>query len=122
MTTDKQLTQLNGAYVSLKEYVEAKLTAMEKATDLQQQVYSERFAGVNEFRQALDDYVKSLVPRAEYEVKHQALEEAINSLKEYRAELKGMASNSEVNRVTWLAIFSMLLSVVFFIVEIAGKI
>ena len=51
--------------ITLREYLESKLEAIEKANDLQSHVYGERFAGVNEFRAALDDYVKTLVTRQE---------------------------------------------------------
>jgi DNA anti-recombination protein RmuC len=70
--------------VSLREYLQAKLQALidrvdqisessNRALDKAQAATEKRFESVNEFRAALNDQTRNLLPRQEYDVRHQAL-------------------------------------------------
>jgi hypothetical protein len=51
--------------VALKEYFEARLTAIAEATKVAQQSMDKRLDGMNEFRKALTDQAANMVTRTE---------------------------------------------------------
>ncbi len=59
--------------------VSSALETSEKAIIKAESATERRFEGVNEFRQTLADQASTLMPRAEYTVQHQALEEKVSA-------------------------------------------
>jgi hypothetical protein len=59
--------------------VDAALLAAEKAVNKAEAASERRFEAVNEFRGQLADQAKTFLPRAEYTVQHQALDEKLGA-------------------------------------------
>ncbi len=69
-------------FQQVKERTDMALAASEKAVTKAEVATEKRFDAVNEFRGAMDDQAKSMVPRAEYLVHQAAVVERINNLAE----------------------------------------
>ncbi len=67
-------------FAQAKERVDMALAASDKAIVKAEAATEKRFEGVNEFRAALGDQANRLMPRAEYDVQHRALEEKVDNL------------------------------------------
>ena len=117
-------TQRDG--VTLRDYVDSRLAAMEKATTVAYDAMNKRLEGMNEFRQAMQDMRSETVTRTEFSqmrerlvtlancsdveslrqrleqlyqirgVQIKEIEDEIQSLAEFRAELRGKASTQSV--------------------------
>ena len=61
--------------VSLKEHIESRLQALEKATEEAKKTLEKRLEGMNEFRSQLKDQAGTFITRVEFE----AFKEAMNS-------------------------------------------
>ncbi len=59
--------------------VKSALDTSEKAITKAESATERRFEGVNEFRQTLADQASRLMPRSEYTVQHQALEDKVST-------------------------------------------
>jgi hypothetical protein len=97
---------------SLKEYIEAKFLWLERSTSTTAGVMEKRLEGMNEFRDALKDLTARLASREELDevrkqlvgsfsrTEHEAFMRTVDSdirtLRESRAELKGMATQTSV--------------------------
>jgi len=118
----------NTTSVSWKEYVDSRLTAIEKATSLASETLSVRLETMNRIREQLDAQVRTLLPKAEYELfKMQIMDDIdnickqLNSLQESRAELKGKADQGALNNTTTMAAISLLLGVMGILISIFLK-
>lgn len=60
--------------------ISSALQAAKEAVNKAEAANERRFEGVNEFRATLGDYQARLLPRAEYDTAHQAMEDKINTL------------------------------------------
>lgn len=67
-------------HTAAEHAVEAALTASQSAIAKTESTLSTRFEAVNEFRSSLDDYVRTLVPRKEYEELHRRLEQQLDDI------------------------------------------
>ncbi len=67
--------------------VKSALDTSEKAIFKAESATERRFEGVNEFRQTLADQAATLMPRAEYNAQHKALEEKVAGLETRIGEL-----------------------------------
>ena len=83
-------------YVTLKEYFEARLDAIDKATNIAYGSMQERLAGMNEFREQLKDQAGRFVTRQELHSELEAIKINIRTLELARAELQGKASQTSV--------------------------
>jgi len=81
----------NRELISLREYVDIRFDAQEKAVQSAlasadravakaESASDKRFDGVNEFRSSLNDQTRTLMPRAEYEQAMRAMNEKIDIL------------------------------------------
>jgi hypothetical protein len=114
-------------YVTLKEYIDTRLDAMEQATILSRQVMDARLTSLNEIRDALRDRDTTFISKVEFnaiiariEVGVSNLQEDARSLRESRANLEGKADQSDVMKVLVLAIIGILLSVIGLILGFFG--
>ena len=82
--------------VTLREYVEEKFAAQEKATEFFQRMLDDRLEGMNEFRADLRRQAADLITRREVMVFIDRLIEDIRSLRESRANAEGKASQLSV--------------------------
>ncbi len=64
-------------FVALDKNIQIAMVAADKAVTKAELATERRFEGVNEFRQTLADQATRLMPRAEYEVQHKALEDLV---------------------------------------------
>jgi hypothetical protein len=92
----------DGAGVSWRDYTDARLCALEKATSLN--------AGAMEKR--LDNLAKpnGFMPRGEYTAEHMKVVADINDLREFRARLEGKASQVSVMLTLAVAVIGIILS------------
>jgi len=98
--------------VTLKEYVDAKIDAINESTKLATQTLNERLAGMNEFRAALKDKDMMTVTRDELKALMDKVHGDIGMLREWKATLEGKASQQSVNIATILSIAGLLIALV----------
>lgn len=65
---------------TLKEYTEQRFISAEKAIQIANEASEKRFDAVNEFRGQLGDQVRTFLPRAEYDARHETLENRVSEL------------------------------------------
>jgi len=87
-------------YLTYKQYVEARLKAIEDATDVRASNLESRLQSVNEFRGQLTDQAATLITRTEVESEVESIKERITKLELSKAELEGKASQAQLY-VAW---------------------
>jgi hypothetical protein len=117
--TPENFTAADG--VTLRDYIEVQFAAMEKANDLAREVNTAQHESLNNFRQAMLDQAKNLLPRSEYEIYHHKVEEDIKALQKYQSTMEGKASQSSVNITLLISIVSLILAFVGIIEKIMVK-
>ena len=85
-----------GDVVSLKEYFEVRLAAIEKATEIALAATDVRLVGMNEIRGTLKDQAVHLVTRAEVNLQFDAIREQLKGLEKHQNIAEGKASMSMV--------------------------
>jgi hypothetical protein len=140
-------TQKDG--VSLRDYVDSRLAAIEKATTVAYDSMNKRLETMNEFRQSMQDMRGETVTRSEFsqmrerltlyascaevdslrdrveqmrqvrESQIKALEDEIQSLSEFRAELRGKASQQSVLIALGVSAVGVFLSIISIIEKVA---
>jgi hypothetical protein len=102
--------------VPLKEYFEARVVALEKATILAAHQMERRLEGMNEFREQLKDQAGQFQTKQEANLRwdnfirdQEAIKSDIRILRESRAMLEGKASQQSVNVATILAVVGIVL-------------
>jgi hypothetical protein len=103
--------------VSLKEHVESRLMALEKATVLAARTLEKRLEGMNEFRDALKNQAGLFATRSEVQIQVEKLGEDIKILREYKAALEGKASQLYVTMTLIIAIVSTFIAVVSLVLQ-----
>ena len=101
--------------VSIKEYFDARINALEKATTVAANSLEKRLEGMNEFRSQLKDQQSTLMPRTEFNSLHTLIVNDIQDLKESRAELRGKASQKSVIVAYIISGISLVIAVIEFI-------
>ena len=86
---------LLGEIAHVKELIDAKLAALEKATSLVAENMKQKFEDTNKWRDQSKDQTATYVTKDLYST----LEDRTKSLELSRAEVKGMATQSSLNRV-----------------------
>ena len=112
----------NGQYVSLKDYFDARLTAMDEAVSLARESMETRLEGMNEFRTSLKEQADKFITRLEhFQVEeahgqiHKGIAEDIRMLRESKAELQGKASQTAVMLtmiIAFLGLFTAIMSTI----------
>jgi hypothetical protein len=126
MPEEKQ--QHSGEYVTLRDYIDARMTAADRAVLIALAAMDKRMDAANELRGALKDLADSAVTRSKYDDDVKRIQEDIRSLRESRAELSGKASQDSLNKTNGTAIagfiigaLGLLLSLVNIILRLYGK-
>jgi hypothetical protein len=104
--------------VSLRDYLDTRLDAAERAIVDAKVAMDYRLGLMNEFRASLNDMAKNALTRAEYQLHHERVIEDIRSLRESRAELAGKASTKSVLFAGAIATMGVLLSVISLVHEL----
>lgn len=84
-----QTKALDAAFVAAEKAVSTALDSAEKAVAKAETAAERRFEAVNEFRGQLADQAAMLMPRAEYEAKHHALEKQVDDLTDRLTRAEG---------------------------------
>ena len=105
-----RLTQ--GDVVSLKEHIESRFAAIEKAIEIALAALDKRLDGMNEIREAMRDQSGYFISRKEVELQLDKISADITALKEYRAEAKGKASMLSVAISALLGIAGIVIGVI----------
>lgn len=100
------------ALVTLKEYVDARFCAIEKATAIANTSMDKRLEGMNEFREALKDQSAKLATRAELDVAQKAIEVELRGLREFRVALEAKASQQSVYIALVISIVGLAIGIV----------
>lgn len=135
-------------YVTLRDYIDTRIDAIEKAISVAYRSMESRLEGMNEFRNTLKDQNLSFITKAEYQLAHDRLveeikttrdqiarlltrtehdasftrvSEQIKSLELSRAELQGKASQSSVNIAYGISIVGLLVGIIGIILGFVGK-
>lgn len=96
--------------VSLREYIEEKFMAAEKANTLFMDRLDDRLESMNQFREDLRRQAAAFLTRAEFDTSHARIVEDIRSLRESRAALEGRASQLSVQITFLLALAGLAVS------------
>ncbi len=95
--------------VSMKEYVDERLDAQQKAVDKAEQQLRERLAGMNEFRDTLRDQAGKFVTRDEITLLREASDSRLHGLELWKANMEGrLLIVGSVIAVTTIAINHLL--------------
>ena len=120
MANDRQLTVADGVSLrdhidtrlaAMHEYNEARLMAMEKATDTATTQLNNRLEGMNEFRSALKDQTAQMVTRSEMVTQMARIDAVLDDLKKYRDQSAGAASQQSVIIAYILAVIGLVTGV-----------
>lgn len=114
-------------FISLRDYMESKFVALEKALDLAYRQMETRLEGMNEFRQSLRDQSQTFVIRSEFGVFKEKVDLDLNNIcKEIkdlqlsRAELSGKATQNSVNNTMIIAIIGLVIGILGIVMGILG--
>jgi hypothetical protein len=69
--------------VSLREFMEARFTSLQRAVDKAEEANDKRFSAINEMRAMVTDAASRFMPRIEYETAHRALVEKVEALQKF---------------------------------------
>jgi hypothetical protein len=104
--------------VSLKEHIESRLSALEKAISEAKHDLEKRLEGMNEFRAQLKDQAYSFITRNEYALCIERINSEINSLKEFKAALDGKASQRSTIISIVISVISLIIGIIAIIIKI----
>lgn len=96
--------------VSLREYMESRIGAVEKSIEIANVTMQERLAGMNEFRDTLKDQAGRFVMRDELEVKLDTIHQQLKDLQLHRATMDGKASQTQATIILVIALVGLVLS------------
>ena len=102
----------HGDFVSLREFLECRIIAIEKGIEVANNSMQARLSGMNEFREALRDQAARHVTRDELDIKLENLAEQLRALQVFRAVLEGKASQTQANIILVIAIIGLIISIV----------
>jgi hypothetical protein len=98
--------------VSLRDYVDSRLSAMDRAVVLAREQMERRLDGMNEFRDTLRDQASKFITRAECDLAKDKIEDDVQELREFRAALDAKASQGAVYIAYGLSALGLLLGAI----------
>jgi hypothetical protein len=118
--------------ISQREYFERILIEREKKFDERFQFQKDevksalasmdkRLDGMNEFRASLQDQTKNQVSKSEFQTFKDATDKDIRMLRESKAELDGMASQSSVNLSLGISVLGLLVGSISIVMKFRAK-
>jgi hypothetical protein len=118
--------------VSQREYFERILAERDKKFDERFQFQRDavstalasmdkRLDGMNEFRASLQDQTKNQVSKSEFQTFKDATDKDIRMLRESKAELDGMASQSSVNLSLGISVLGLLVGSISIVMRFRAK-
>jgi hypothetical protein len=109
------------ADVSLKEYVDARLTDVERARVAAHDAMEKRLDAMNELRDAMKDQGTKFFTRDEHATFAKGIDSDIRTLRDFKATLEGKANQSTVNVSLVIAGIGILLSIISLMKEFLVK-
>lgn len=79
-TVDTSREDLLRVIADQQKYFERRLLDQQNAVKIANEASEKRFESVNEFRGQLNDQVRTFLPRAEYDARHETLENRVSEL------------------------------------------
>jgi hypothetical protein len=107
--------------VTLKEYVDSRLAALDKAVIVAAALMDKRLDGMNEFRDALRDSQSQNFTRKEHDIYREGVERDLRSLREFKATIDAKASQSSMNIAMVLSVLAFLVGVMDIILRMVVK-
>ena len=101
-----------GEFVTLREYLESRIQAVEKGIEVANRSMQERLSGMNEFRETLKDQASRFVTRNELDTKLDDVNKQLKDLQLSKAELSGKASQTQANIILVLSILGLVMSAI----------
>jgi len=114
LTSDIKPQSQNWNITSLKEYIDIRLEAIDKAVTKAEAATEKRFEGVNEFRNTLADQQRTFMPRAEAESQYNSLSERISAIETKMEKIEGSKSGGSTVYAYLTAIISTIIAIVSF--------
>ncbi len=121
MTPSRTTSQRSEDMISIREYIDTRIAAMECANTLLHDAQEHRIDSLNALHKVMRERESTFVLNAEYISNKDRVLEDIRSLRESSALLEGKASQSSVTNVTILTIISLLLGLGGLIWNILGS-
>lgn len=109
---------VTAALSSAEKAVNAALVAAQTAVAKAETASEKRFDAVNEFRQTLSDQTATFIPRAEADIKFDAMTKEIDELKSSRDTISGANHGSAVTVGKIIAIIGVSITVMTFIISL----
>ena len=111
MVATKEVTQgyVDRQDVSLKEYFEMRIAALEKAVDVATVALERRLNLLNESRDTIGDISARNVTKEAFEAFKARVTDDIDSLNMTRAELRGKANQSQVNIAMMFSVLGLII-------------
>ena len=106
------MTEETRTIVSLRDYVDVRLNAIEKAHELSCAATDKRLAVMNNFREALQDQTAQMATRSELDIAESKLELQLRPLQDFKIALEAKASQQSVNVALLLSLAGLLLAIV----------
>jgi len=104
-------------YVTLKEYFDTRILALDRATAQAASQMERRLEGMNEFRDTLKDQAARLITREEFTAVMGSMNKEIAGLREFRSALEAKASQASVMYVAVLSFLSLMVGVIGLLVK-----
>jgi hypothetical protein len=106
--------------VSLKEHLESRIHALEKATTVAAAEMNRRLEGMNKFREELDQQTRTFVDKNDFEHRYEVLCGRIVSLETFKEQQTGKANQKDVTNALIIALIGIAVSVCSLVVAIIG--
>jgi hypothetical protein len=103
--------------ISLREYVDLRFAANEKAIQLATDALNHRLEGMNEFRDEMSKDKIAYMTKESFEVKHNEITKQVDELRLNRANLEGKASQMSVVIAYIFTVLGIIVSVVLHIIK-----
>ena len=113
--------QVLSTAASLEKSHQTALTTAERSTVFASEVLERRLEMLNEFRTAMKDQAAGFFTRAEHSLYMESVASDLRSLREWRSELNGMASQHSVNVALLISLLSLLIGSVSILLRLGGK-
>lgn len=93
-------------------YLETRISALEKATDMARAAMEIRLTGMNEFRDTLRDQAARMPTRQELEAAVSIIERELRELRDFKTTMEAKASQRSVNVALVLSAFGLMVSII----------
>jgi hypothetical protein len=96
-------------WVTLRDYVDARFSALALNTEQVVESLTARLDSMNEFRASLSDQSAHFITREEYGIAHRMLEEEARLSRDFRSSQQGKASTGQLWLVSIVSIIGVIL-------------